>query len=94
MSRSALLHAGSAGKTFFAALALQLVAEGRIGLDNRVGPYFARDPWYPQLPNADVITVRMLLNHTSGLPEYGADFMTALIRDPASAANLSMRSSP
>jgi hypothetical protein len=31
MSQQALLHAGSAGKTLFAALALQLVAEGRMG---------------------------------------------------------------
>ncbi|HSJ09023.1 MAG TPA: serine hydrolase domain-containing protein, partial [Longimicrobiales bacterium] len=31
--------AGSVGKTFFAALALQLVHEGRIGLDDRLEKY-------------------------------------------------------
>jgi D-alanyl-D-alanine carboxypeptidase len=82
MSPEALLHAGSAGKTLFAALALQLVAEGRVGLDDKVARYFARDPWYGQIPNADAITVRMLLDHTSGIPEYAADFMTALVRQP------------
>lgn len=82
MPKSALLHAGSAGKTLFAALALQLVAEGRISLDEKVVPYLAHEPWYARIPNADAITLRMLLNHSSGLPEYGADFMSALIQHP------------
>jgi CubicO group peptidase (beta-lactamase class C family) len=33
MTEGALLHAGSVGKTFFAALALELVGEGRLVLD-------------------------------------------------------------
>jgi D-alanyl-D-alanine carboxypeptidase len=82
MSPDALLHAGSAGKTFFAALTLQLVAEGRLGLDDKVVHYFAREPWFARLPNAQAITVRMLLDHTSGLPEYGNKFMGELVRHP------------
>jgi D-alanyl-D-alanine carboxypeptidase len=52
---------GSVTKTFTAALMLQLVAEDRIGLDTPVAghlPEFELDPR---------ITVRMLLQHTSGL---------------------------
>lgn len=52
---------GSVTKTFTAALMLLLVAEGRIGLDSPVAghlPEFGLDPR---------ITVRMLLQHTSGL---------------------------
>ena len=82
MTPGAVLHAGSAGKMLFAALALQLVGEGRLALDEKVFPHFSGDAWYARLPNADGITVRMLLNHTSGLPEYGSDFMGALIERP------------
>lgn len=85
MPDTALLHAGSAGKTFWAALVLQLVGEGRVGLDQPVSRYLASESWYPAVPNHETITVRMLLNHTSGLPEYGGEFMGALIRDPGRA---------
>ncbi|MGO1055168.1 serine hydrolase domain-containing protein [Crossiella sp. CA198] len=52
---------GSNTKTFVATMVLQLVAEGRIGLDSPAAghlPRFALDPR---------ITVRMLLAHTSGI---------------------------
>ncbi|MFF3864145.1 serine hydrolase domain-containing protein [Streptomyces sp. NPDC002209] len=58
---------GSITKTFTAAAVLQLAEAGRIGLDTPVGRYL------PELvPGArgDAITVRMLINHTSGLAEY------------------------
>jgi hypothetical protein len=44
MSQQALLHAGSAGKTLFAALALQLVAEGRMGRPRARRRALARAP--------------------------------------------------
>ncbi|MGB5013658.1 MAG: serine hydrolase domain-containing protein [Pyrinomonadaceae bacterium] len=62
--------AGSTGKTFAAATALQLVYEGKIGLDERVEKYLGSLPWFSRLPNARDITVRQLLNHTSGLVRY------------------------
>ena len=49
-------------KSFTATLVLKLVEEGRLSLDDRI------DNWIPPLPNiAGTITVRQLLNHTSGL---------------------------
>lgn len=51
----------SVSKTFTAALVLRLVAEGRLGLDDPV----AR--WLPELALPRGVTVRMLLDHTSGL---------------------------
>ncbi len=54
----------SISKTFTAAVILQLVGEGRLGLDQWVAPLlpaFGLDPR---------ITVRMLLDHTSGLPDF------------------------
>lgn len=44
--------AGSVGKTFAAATALQLVKEGKIGLDDRIEKYLGREPWFSRLPNA------------------------------------------
>src|SRR5712691_3899417 len=56
---------GSVTKTFLATIVLQLAGEGRLHLDDKV----AR--WFPGLvPYARAITVRELLNHTSGLFDY------------------------
>jgi D-alanyl-D-alanine carboxypeptidase len=62
--------AGSVGKTFAAATALQLVKEGKIGLDDKIEKYLGREPWFARLPNAKEITVRQLMNHSSGLVRY------------------------
>lgn len=78
------MPAGSVGKTFVAAAALQLVHEGRLDLDAKVGRYLGRAPWFPRLPNAPDVTVRMLLNHTAGLErhEFKEAFTTDLTRNP------------
>ena len=62
--------AGSVGKTFAAATALQLVKEAKIKLDDKIEKYLGREPWFSRLPNANDITVRQLMNHTSGLVRY------------------------
>lgn len=62
--------AGSIGKTYVAALVLQLSEEGKIGLDDKLEKWLGKEPWYPRLPNRSDLTVRHLLTHTAGLPEY------------------------
>ena len=62
--------AGSVGKTYAAAVALQLVKEGKINLDDKVEKYLGQEKWFSRLPNASQITVRQLMNHTSGLVRY------------------------
>ncbi len=62
--------AGSVGKTFAAATALQLIKEGKIGLDDKIEKYLGREQWFSRLPNAKDITVRQLMNHSSGLVRY------------------------
>ena len=69
------LLSGSVGKTYVAAVALQLVAEGKLDLDAKVAKYLGSEPWFARLPNAQDITVRQLMNHTSGLVRY--EFMSA-----------------
>lgn len=48
-------------KGFTGNLVLQLVGEGKVGLDDRISK------WIEGVPNGDEITIRQLLNHTSGL---------------------------
>jgi D-alanyl-D-alanine carboxypeptidase len=54
----------SISKTFTAALILDLVSEGRLGLEDKATEYL------PEQKMLAGITIRMLLNHTSGLNDY------------------------
>ncbi|GAB4055388.1 serine hydrolase domain-containing protein [Catellatospora paridis] len=54
---------GSITKTFTATVLLQLAGQGRLRLDAPIGRYL---PAYA----VDGVTVRMLLNHTSGIADY------------------------
>jgi D-alanyl-D-alanine carboxypeptidase len=62
--------AGSVGKTYVAAVALQLVGEGKLSLDAPIETYLGGEPWFDRLPSARRITVRQLMTHTSGLVRY------------------------
>jgi D-alanyl-D-alanine carboxypeptidase len=59
---------GSNTKTFTAALVLQLVAEGKIGLDSPA------DEYLPEFRLDRRITVRMLLQHTSGVFNFTGEY--------------------
>lgn len=66
---------GSSTKSFVAAVVLQLAGEGRLALEDSV------ERWLPGLvPNGGQITVRQLLNHTSGLADYAPDEDETFIR--------------
>ncbi len=51
---------GSLTKTFVAVVVMQLVDEGKISLDDSLAQYL------PDVPRAKDVTIRQLLNHTSG----------------------------
>ncbi|MGQ0643132.1 MAG: serine hydrolase domain-containing protein [Gemmatimonadaceae bacterium] len=76
--------AGSTGKTFFAALAYQLAREGRLPLDAPISRWLGNEAWFDSLPNARQITIRQLMNHTSGLVRYELNprFLADLIAQP------------
>jgi len=74
-----LLCAGSTGKTFFAALALARVADGKLALDTLAGELLGGEPWFERLPNADALVLSDLLAHRTGLPRY--EFQPAFARD-------------
>ncbi|KQM82602.1 hypothetical protein ASE68_04310 [Agromyces sp. Leaf222] len=58
---------GSITKTIVSTVMLQVIGEGEfdVSLDDTL------DRWYPDFPEASNITVRMLLNHSSGTGEAG-----------------------
>ncbi|MFN8112571.1 MAG: serine hydrolase domain-containing protein [Solirubrobacterales bacterium] len=73
--RNSPMRIASMAKAFNGAVALSLVSEKRLGLDDTAGQ------WLPGVwPKADAVTVREMLGHTAGLPDY--------IRQPAFVADL------
>jgi len=61
---------GSVGKTYVSAVALQLVHEWKIGLQDPIAKYFGNEAWLKRIAHSDRITVRQLMTHTSGLVRY------------------------
>ena len=69
-----LFKIGSCTKTFVAATLMSLVQDGAVALTTPV----AR--WFPNLPFAERIRVRQLVDHTAGLPEFEFVTLAAQIR--------------
>ena len=65
VSHSTVFEIGSISKEFVSAVVMQLVEEGRLGLDDGIHEYlsFLPSEWLG-------VTVRQLLTHTSGIPDY------------------------
>jgi CubicO group peptidase (beta-lactamase class C family) len=58
---------GSSSKMFTATIIFQLIDEKKLSLDTKLAAYF------PQLPNANKITIEEMLYHRSGLHDYTHD---------------------
>lgn len=74
---------GSVGKTVTALVAANMVAEGHLDLDAPISTWLSDRPWWDRLRNRDAITLRMLLNHSAGVPDYLEDvdfFLAGLTR--------------
>jgi D-alanyl-D-alanine carboxypeptidase len=72
------MRIGSLTKTLTGTVILQLVDQHKLGLDDPIGKY------QPDVPNGNNITIRQLLNMSSGLFNYSEDegFAQALLADP------------
>ncbi|GAA4612779.1 serine hydrolase domain-containing protein [Actinoallomurus liliacearum] len=81
----------SVTKTFVATVALQLVTEHRLSLDQPIAGLLPEP-----VPHADQITVRELLDHTSGLFDYSNDprFHPGATYTPAQLIALGVEHSP
>jgi len=70
MTADSKMLSGSVGKLFFSTVALKLMQDGHLSLNDKVMKYLGDTDWYATFPNADTITIKNLMNHTSGLPRY------------------------
>jgi CubicO group peptidase (beta-lactamase class C family) len=73
---------GSITKQFTSMVVMQLVSEGKIKLDGKITDYL---PDYRK-DTGDRVTIKHLLNHTSGIPSYTSQpgFFAEVSRDPYS----------
>jgi D-alanyl-D-alanine carboxypeptidase len=69
---------GAVAISYLGTILLQLVDEGKVGLDDTI------DEWLPDLPASDQITLRMLAESTSGYADFVpmGSFLDALYKDP------------
>jgi D-alanyl-D-alanine carboxypeptidase len=82
------MRVASAAKAFSGATALALVDQGKLSLDDTIGK------WLPEQPAAwAAVTLRQLLSHTSGLPDFSqapafGQAVVASLLDPPPPADL------
>lgn len=78
MGRDNQQKIGSITKTIVGTVMLQVIGEPEfdVSLDDTL------DRWYPEFPEASNITVRMLLNHSSGTGEAGRAQVDRICADP------------
>ncbi|MDC6366831.1 MULTISPECIES: serine hydrolase [Flavobacteriaceae] len=69
IEKETIFSLASIGKTYTAVAVLQLVEAGKIGLDDKIKNYLPKEI-IDGFPNAEKVTVRHLLGHTSGLYNY------------------------
>jgi D-alanyl-D-alanine carboxypeptidase len=62
-----LYHIGSISKMYTSAIIMMLVQEGKLSLQDPISKYI------PNFPQGDKITIRNLMNHTSGISNYTED---------------------
>jgi len=68
-----LYRIGSISKTFTATLVMMAVEEGKLSLDDKLSK------WYPNIKNAEQISLRMMLRHRSGIHNFTNDAAYGLI---------------
>jgi D-alanyl-D-alanine carboxypeptidase len=83
MQPTHLQYLQSVSKTYMAVAILQLYEQGKLKLDAPMNQYLPAK-YSKYLKETEKITVRMLLNHTSGIPDYAThpEFVAFVIQHP------------
>lgn len=70
MTAETKMLGGSTGKVFYSVVAMQLIDEGKLKLDEPIYKQMSDYEWFEKLPNARQLTVRNLMRHQTGIPRY------------------------
>lgn len=73
METGDLMLGGSTGKLFVSTSIMQLVEKGKVDLDEKASTYLNSWPDFQKIQNHDQITVRNLLQHSTGISRYVFD---------------------
>ncbi|WP_422860689.1 serine hydrolase domain-containing protein [Flagellimonas sp. S174] len=69
IKKKAIFSLASIGKTYTAVAVLKLIEEGKLSLDDKIKEYLPQEI-VDGIPNAQEVTIRQLLGHTSGFHNY------------------------
>ncbi|HET7162460.1 MAG TPA: serine hydrolase domain-containing protein [Rhodanobacteraceae bacterium] len=74
---------GSISKEFTAAAILMLQQQGKLSLDDKIAKFF------PDLTDADHVTIRQILSHTSGYQDFWPqDYLMPMMKQPTTPAHI------
>jgi len=83
VKKCSIVYSASIGKTYCAVAIMKLVEEGKLNLDDQINLYLPPDIC-ENIPNGNVATIRNLLGHTSGIPNFddNTQFIADVLNDP------------
>ncbi len=64
------MMSASIGKTYFAAMAVEMILKKKIALEDKVSKHLGDRDWFEKIPNYQDITIAHLMRHQSGIPRY------------------------
>ena len=73
MNPDHVLMNGSIGKTYVAAVVLNLIDDGKLRISDPISTYLSDYRDLHRIPNANELTIDHLMTHTSGIPRYIMD---------------------
>jgi D-alanyl-D-alanine carboxypeptidase len=87
MKKYNIVYSASIGKTYCAVAIMQLVDEGKLSLNDKINKYLSTDIC-KNIPNANSATIKDLLGHTSGIPNFddNTQFIADVLNNPFSIA--------
>lgn len=85
MEKGSVLYSASVGKTYTSVAIMLLQEEGKLDIDDKMNKYLSKDVC-DKIPNGNKVTIRQLLNMSSGIPNSDAQmkFISSILNDPFS----------